>query len=153
MDEQWMRRALDLAERGRGYVEPNPLVGAVVGRDGQNVGEGWHERYGSAPGEVNALLAAGEAAQGATLYVTLEPCCHQGKTPPCTDAILRAGIARVVAAMKDPFPQVAGKGGALLQAAGIPVEFGLCEADARRLNAPYLKLLATGQPYIHAKWA
>src|SRR5437763_1785426 len=139
----WMRRALELAERGRGHVEPNPLVGAVVVRDGANVGEGWHQRYGEAHAEVNALDAAGEAARGATLYVTLEPCCHHGKTPPCTDAVLRAGVARVVAAMADPFPQVAGKGAELLRAAGIPVEFGVCEAEARRLNAPYLKLLRT----------
>src|SRR5919198_6113215 len=109
-DDPWMRRALELAERGRGYVEPNPLVGAVVVRDGGAVGEGWHQRFGEAHAEVNALAAAGEAARGATLYVTLEPCCHHGKTPPCTDALLRAGIARVVAAMRDPFPQVAGQG-------------------------------------------
>ena len=114
-DETWMHRALELAERGRGYVEPNPLVGAVVVRDGQLVGEGWHQRYGEAHAEVNALAAAGDAAHGATLYVTLEPCCHHGKTPPCTDAILRAGVGRVVAAMSDPFPAVAGKGADLLE--------------------------------------
>ena len=152
-DEGWMRRALELAERGRGAVEPNPLVGAVLVRDGRAVGEGWHQRYGEAHAEVNALAAAGDDARGATLYVTLEPCCHHGKTPPCTDAILRAGIGRVVAAMSDPFPQVAGKGADQLRAAGVAVEFGVCEAAARRLNAPYLKLLATGRPYVHAKWA
>src|SRR4051812_5487198 len=102
-----MHRALALAEQGRGAVEPNPLVGAVVVRDGASTGEGWHQRYGGPHAEVYALAAAGEAAHGATLYVTLEPCCHQGKTPPCTDAVLRAGIARVVAAMADPFPRVA----------------------------------------------
>ncbi len=153
VDESWMRRALELAERGRGRVEPNPLVGAVVVRDGVRVGEGWHQRYGGPHAEVHALAAAGPAARGATLYVTLEPCCHLGKTPPCTDAILRAGIGRVVAAMSDPFPAVAGKGADLLNAAGIPVEFGIGEAAARRLNAPYLTLLAVGQPYVHAKWA
>src|SRR5436853_523904 len=105
-DRHWMQRALDLAERGRGFVEPNPLVGAVVVREGQLVGEGWHARYGSPHAEVHALIAAGEAARGATLYVTLEPCCHHGKTPPCTDAVLRAGIRRVVTALADPFPQV-----------------------------------------------
>jgi diaminohydroxyphosphoribosylaminopyrimidine deaminase/5-amino-6-(5-phosphoribosylamino)uracil reductase len=152
-DEHWMRRALELAERGRGHVEPNPLVGAVVVRGDELVGEGWHRRYGEPHAEVNALAAAGEAARGTTLYVTLEPCCHHGKTPPCTDAVLRAGIGRVVAAMLDPFPQVAGGGTALLRAAGVAVEVGLAEAEARRLNAPYLKLLATGRPYIHAKWA
>jgi diaminohydroxyphosphoribosylaminopyrimidine deaminase/5-amino-6-(5-phosphoribosylamino)uracil reductase len=152
-DREWMTRALALAERGRGHVEPNPLVGAVVVRDGRCVGEGWHQRYGQAHAEVNALAAAGEAARGATLYVTLEPCCHFGKTPPCTDAVIGAGISRVVAAMSDPFPQIAGRGAELLRRAGITVEIGVCEAEARRLNAPYLKLLATGRPYVHAKWA
>lgn len=152
-DEIWMRRALTLAEKGRGHVEPNPLVGAVVVRDGTKVGEGWHEKYGQAHAEVNALRQAGEAAKGATLYVTLEPCCHHGKTPPCTDAVIKAGITRVVAAMEDPFPQVAGQGAALLRAAGITVEFGVCLKEATRQNAPYLKLLRTGRPYVHAKWA
>ena len=152
-DHDWMRRALELAERGRGHVEPNPLVGAVVVRDGRLVGEGWHRRYGEAHAEVNALAEAGESARGATLYVTLEPCCHHGKTPPCTDAVLRAGVRRVVAATLDPFPQVSGQGAALLRAAGVEVEVGVCEGEARRLNAPYLKLLRTGRPYVHAKWA
>jgi diaminohydroxyphosphoribosylaminopyrimidine deaminase/5-amino-6-(5-phosphoribosylamino)uracil reductase len=152
-DEFFMQRALALAERGRGHVEPNPLVGAVVVRDGQVVGEGWHQCYGQAHAEVNALTAAGEAARGATLYVTLEPCCHQGKTPPCTDAVLRSGVRRVVVGMADPFPQVAGKGLQILQNAGLAVITGICESEARQLNAPYLKLLATGRPYVHAKWA
>ncbi len=152
-DERWMRRALELAERGRGAVEPNPLVGAEIVRDGAVVGEGRHQRYGQAHAEVNALAQAGDLARDATLYVTLEPCCHHGKTPPCTDAVLRAGIRRVVAAMADPFPQVGGKGAEILRAAGLIVEVGLCEAEARRLNAPYLKLLTTGRPYVHAKWA
>jgi diaminohydroxyphosphoribosylaminopyrimidine deaminase/5-amino-6-(5-phosphoribosylamino)uracil reductase len=152
-DHRWMHRALDLAERGRGWVEPNPLVGAVVVHDGRLVGEGWHQRYGAAHAEVNALAAAGDAARGGTLYVTLEPCCHHGKTPPCTDAVLGAGITRVVAALADPFPQVAGRGAALLRAAGVTVELGLGEAEARRQNSPYLKLLATGRPQVHLKWA
>jgi diaminohydroxyphosphoribosylaminopyrimidine deaminase / 5-amino-6-(5-phosphoribosylamino)uracil reductase len=152
-DETWMRRALDLAERGRGGVEPNPVVGAVLVRDGQMVGEGWHQRFGGPHAEINALAMAGEAARGATLCVTLEPCCHHGKTPPCTDAILHAGIQRVVAAMADPYPQVAGRGVDLLRSGGVAVELGLCESAARRLNAPYLKLLSTGLPYVHAKWA
>ena len=152
-DEVWMRRALELAERGRGWVEPNPLVGAVAVRGDQVVGEGWHQRHGQAHAEIHALGAAGSDARGATLYVTLEPCCHHGKTPPCTDAVLHAGVGRVVAAMSDPFPEVAGKGADLLRKAGVHVEFGLCEAAARRLNAPYLTLLAVGQPYVHAKWA
>lgn len=152
-ESHWMLQALQLAERGRGHVEPNPLVGAVVVRGDAVVGEGWHERFGAAHAEILALSQAGAAARGATLYVTLEPCCHQGKTPPCTDAVIAAGIARVVAAMRDPFPQVAGQGAARLRAAGIQVDIGLCEKESRRLNAPYLKLLATGMPYVHAKWA
>ncbi|MBM3997070.1 MAG: bifunctional diaminohydroxyphosphoribosylaminopyrimidine deaminase/5-amino-6-(5-phosphoribosylamino)uracil reductase RibD [Planctomycetes bacterium] len=148
-----MRRALQLAEQGRGYVEPNPLVGAVVVRDGKVVGEGWHQAFGGPHAEVRAFAQAGAAATGATLYVTLEPCCHHGKTPPCTDAVIKAGITRVVAALEDPFPHVAGRGAVLLRAAGIGVEFGLCEPEARRQNAPYLKLLGAGRPYVHAKWA
>src|SRR3954451_7763020 len=149
-DRDWMRQALQLAERGRGVVEPNPLVGAVVVRGGVAVGEGWHQRFGGPHAEVHALAAAGDAARGATLYVTLEPCCHIGKTPPCTDAVLRAGIRRVVAALADPFPQVAGEGAALLRAAGVDVELGVGAAEAREQNAPYLKLLATGRPFVHA---
>ena len=152
-DEPMMRRALQLAERGRGHVEPNPLVGAVAARDGRIVGEGWHQKFGEAHAEINALSAAGEAARGATLYVTLEPCCHHGKTPPCTDAIIHAGVARVVAALTDPFFQGAGQGAVQLRAAGIGVDLGLCAADASRQNAPYLKLLRTGRPFVHAKWA
>jgi diaminohydroxyphosphoribosylaminopyrimidine deaminase/5-amino-6-(5-phosphoribosylamino)uracil reductase len=148
-----MARALALAERGRGYVEPNPLVGAVVVRDERAVGEGWHARFGEAHAEVNALAAAGESAQEATLYVTLEPCCHTGKTPPCTEAVLRSGVRRVVAAMRDPFPQVCGQGLALLRSRKIDVEVGIGEAEAHQLNAPYLKLVTTSRPYVHAKWA
>jgi diaminohydroxyphosphoribosylaminopyrimidine deaminase / 5-amino-6-(5-phosphoribosylamino)uracil reductase len=152
-DLLWMHRALAEAERGRGRVEPNPMVGAVVVREGRLIGVGHHARYGGPHAEVEALAAAGAATRGATLYVTLEPCCHVGKTPPCTDAVLAARIARVVAAMRDPFPKVAGDGLARLRAAGVTVEVGL-EADAaRRLNAPYLKRLATGRPYVTAKWA
>src|SRR5260370_4609576 len=124
-DDLMMHRAIDLAERGRGHVEPNPLVGAVVVRDGAIVGEGWHQRYGEAHAEVNALAAAGDAARGATLYVNLEPCCHHGKTPPCTDAVVRAGVSRVVATMADPFHQGAGQGFAVLRAAGIEVDVGV----------------------------
>lgn len=152
-DSTWMRLALELAERGRGFVEPNPLVGAVVVRDGAIVGEGWHQKFGEAHAEVNALAQAGEKARGATLYVTLEPCCHLGKTPPCTDAIIAAGIKRVVAAMGDPFPQVASGGFAKLRDAGIEFEDDLLGDEARRLNAPYLRLLIWGRPYVHAKWA
>jgi diaminohydroxyphosphoribosylaminopyrimidine deaminase/5-amino-6-(5-phosphoribosylamino)uracil reductase len=152
-DSDWMARALELAERGRGHVEPNPLVGAVVVHACQVVGEGWHARFGQAHAEVNALEQAGAAAKGADLYVTLEPCCHHGKTPPCTDAIIRSGIARVIVAMSDPNPLVGGKGVQLLQAAGLMVATGICQAEAQRQNAPYLKLMATGMPYVHLKWA
>jgi diaminohydroxyphosphoribosylaminopyrimidine deaminase/5-amino-6-(5-phosphoribosylamino)uracil reductase len=152
-DLVWMRRALAEAERGRGCVEPNPMVGAVVVRDGQPVGVGHHARFGGPHAEVEALARAGAAARGATLYVTLEPCCHVGKTPPCTEAILSAGITRVVAAMVDPFARVAGVGFARLRGAGVEVAVGLEAEAARRLNAPYLKRLATGCPYVTAKWA
>jgi diaminohydroxyphosphoribosylaminopyrimidine deaminase/5-amino-6-(5-phosphoribosylamino)uracil reductase len=152
-DIEWMRRALAEAERGRGAVEPNPMVGAVIVREGRPIAAGHHERFGGPHAEALALGRAGEAARGATLYVTLEPCCHHGKTPPCTDAILAEGIGRVVAAVGDPFPEVSGGGLAALEAAGVRVEVG-CEADAaRELNAPYLKRLATGRPYVTAKWA
>ena len=153
-DERGMRRALALAEHGLGFVEPNPMVGAVVlDVNGQIVGEGWHERFGAAHAEVNAFAMAGERARGGTLVVTLEPCCHHGKTPPCTEAVLRSGVRRVVVAMADPFPKVAGSGLAILRTAGIEVEVGLLEDEAKRLNAPYLKLLATGRPWVHLKWA
>jgi diaminohydroxyphosphoribosylaminopyrimidine deaminase/5-amino-6-(5-phosphoribosylamino)uracil reductase len=152
-DIEWMHRALAEAERGRGAVEPNPMVGAVVVRDARAVGIGHHERFGGPHAEVVALGQAGEAARGATLYVTLEPCCHHGKTPPCTDAILAAGLGRVVAAVGDPFPRVAGGGLAALKAAGLQAEVG-CEADAaRELNAPYWKRLTCGRPFVTAKWA
>jgi diaminohydroxyphosphoribosylaminopyrimidine deaminase/5-amino-6-(5-phosphoribosylamino)uracil reductase len=149
-----MRHALGLAARGRGHVEPNPLVGAVVlDAAGRVVGAGYHDRFGGPHAEASAFAAAGDAARGGTLVVTLEPCCHWGKTPPCTDAVLRAGVRRVVAAMADPFPKVAGGGVRLLREAGLEVEVGLLEAEARRLNAPYLKLLRTGRPWVHLKWA
>jgi diaminohydroxyphosphoribosylaminopyrimidine deaminase/5-amino-6-(5-phosphoribosylamino)uracil reductase len=148
-----MGRALELAERGRGGVEPNPLVGAVLVRNGRIVGTGWHERYGGPHAEIVALEQAGGAARGADLYVTLEPCCHHGKTPPCTSALIQAGIRRVVAAVPDPFAQVAGQGFTLLRDHGIEVEIGLNAAEAAELNAPYLKLLRTGRPYVIAKWA
>jgi diaminohydroxyphosphoribosylaminopyrimidine deaminase/5-amino-6-(5-phosphoribosylamino)uracil reductase len=132
------------------------MVGAlVVDPSGSIVGVGHHEKFGGPHAEVVALARAGEKARGSTLHVTLEPCCHHGKTPPCTDAILRAGVARVVAAMRDPFPKVDGGGARLLQAAGVEVEveLGPMADRARRLNGPYLKRLATGLPYVTAKWA
>jgi diaminohydroxyphosphoribosylaminopyrimidine deaminase/5-amino-6-(5-phosphoribosylamino)uracil reductase len=149
----WMRRALAEAARGLGSVEPNPLVGAAVVRDGRLVGLGHHARFGGPHAEVVALNQAGEAARGATLYVTLEPCCHFGKTPPCTEAIRAAGIARVVAAIPDPYPKVAGGGLAALRATGLAVAVGCEAAAARELNAPYLKRVTTGLPFVTAKWA
>jgi diaminohydroxyphosphoribosylaminopyrimidine deaminase/5-amino-6-(5-phosphoribosylamino)uracil reductase len=153
LDLWHMRRALELAAQGQGAVEPNPMVGCVIARGAEILGEGWHRRFGGPHAEIEALKLARERARGATLYVTLEPCCHHGKTPPCTSAVLAAGVARVVAALADPFPQVAGGGLAKLRAAGIEVEVGVLEREARNLNAPYLKLLATGRPWVIAKWA
>ncbi|HJS07404.1 MAG TPA: bifunctional diaminohydroxyphosphoribosylaminopyrimidine deaminase/5-amino-6-(5-phosphoribosylamino)uracil reductase RibD [Pirellulales bacterium] len=153
LDLWHMTRALELARRGEGLVEPNPMVGCAIAQAGEVVGEGWHRRFGGPHAEVEALRIAGPRAKGATLYVTLEPCRHFGKTPPCTQAILAAGVRRVVCAMRDPFPAASGRGIAELQAAGVLVEVGLLEADAVRLNAPYLKLLSRGRPWIIAKWA
>lgn len=152
-DEFWMARALAEAARGRGSVEPNPMVGACVVCDGRLVGVGHHARFGGPHAEVVALQAAGTEARAATLYVSLEPCCHTGKTPPCTEAVLRAGVARVVAAMRDPFPRVDGGGFAALRSAGVDVVSGVLEPQARAQNAPYLRLLEAGRPYVTAKWA
>jgi diaminohydroxyphosphoribosylaminopyrimidine deaminase/5-amino-6-(5-phosphoribosylamino)uracil reductase len=148
-----MRRAIELAAGGRGRVEPNPLVGAVVVRDGNILGEGFHARFGGTHAEVAALTACRESPAGATVYVTLEPCCHVGKTPPCTDALIAAEVARVVFAVIDPFPRVAGGGRRALESAGVAVESGLLADDAVAANAPYFKLRATGRPYVIAKWA
>ena len=152
-DSWYMRRALELAARGQGLVEPNPMVGCVVVQDGEVIGEGWHRAFGGPHAEIEALAACQSRAAGATLYVTLEPCCHQGKTPPCTEAIIGAKLRRVVAAMSDPFPAVAGRGLAELSSTGMDVETGLLESEARQLNAPYLKLVEQGRPWIIAKWA
>jgi diaminohydroxyphosphoribosylaminopyrimidine deaminase/5-amino-6-(5-phosphoribosylamino)uracil reductase len=152
-DRRWMKLALDLAERGRGRVEPNPMVGAVVVRDGRQVGQGHHEQFGGPHAEIHALEASGRSAHGATLYVTLEPCCHFGKTPPCTDRVLAAGVSRVVAAIQDPFPRVNGGGISILRQAGVIVDVGCLADDARRQNAPYWKRQMTGMPYVTAKWA
>ena len=153
-DEGIMRRALELARRGRGLVEPNPAVGAVVVDDaGQTLGEGWHREFGGPHAEIHALAAAGRAAQGASLFVTLEPCCHFGKTPPCSQAVIAAGIRRVVVAMRDPAPQVDGGGLRELRDAGIDVEVGLLERDAMRLVAPFVRLMTRHRPWFHAKWA
>ena len=152
--EAVMRRALELARRGEGRVEPNPMVGAVVvDRDLRLVAEGWHEQFGGPHAEVHALRQAGDRARGATLFVTLEPCAHQGKTPPCTEAVIAAGVARVVIGSHDPFPQVNGRGIARLRGAGLVVETGLLDHEARQLNAPFRKLIQAGMPWVHVKWA
>jgi len=149
-----MIRALELARQGLGTVEPNPAVGAVIVDDDLRLlGEGWHQRFGGPHAEVHALKQAGEAARGATLYVTLEPCCHFGKTPPCSQAVIAAGLKKVVIAMTDPAPHVSGGGLAELQAAGIDVEVGLLGAEARRLTAPFVMLQTRQRPWVHAKWA
>ncbi len=154
IDEAMLRRALELARRGIGHVEPNPAVGAVIADDqGRVLGEGWHERFGGAHAEIHALAAAGESARGATLFVTLEPCCHFGKTPPCTRAVIAAGIRRVVVATTDPATHGTGRGVDELKAAGIGVEVGLLGDEAQRLIAPFTGLMTTGLPWMHAKWA
>jgi len=152
-DIRFMSHALALALRGQGAVEPNPMVGCVIVRDGEIVGEGFHERFGGPHAEVNALAMAGESAAGATAYVSLEPCCHQGKTPPCTQALIRAGVKRVVIAVEDPYPEVRGRGIAELRNADIECEPGVCGPEANWVLAPYRKLLATGRPWVIAKWA
>jgi diaminohydroxyphosphoribosylaminopyrimidine deaminase/5-amino-6-(5-phosphoribosylamino)uracil reductase len=146
-----LERALELAERGRGATHPNPVVGAVVVRDGQVVGEGWHERAGGPHAEVNALAAAGERARGATLYVTLEPCSHHGRTPPCTDAVLRAGVARVVTGSLDPTPGRR-SGVDVLREAGVEVEV-LDSFEARRQNEAWRAWAGTGRPFVTYKVA
>lgn len=148
-----MRRALSLARRGVGKTSPNPAVGCVIVKDGAIVGEGWHRRAGTPHAEVHALRQAGEAARGADLYVTLEPCSHHGKTPPCADAVVAAGVGRVFAGMVDPNPLVSGQGLARLKDAGIAVEAGLLEAECRRINEPFIKQVTTGLPFVVFKCA
>ena len=152
-DETAMRRALELAERGLFTTHPNPRVGAVLVRDDEIVGEGWHERAGEAHAEPLAIRAAGERARGATAYVTLEPCCHHGRTPPCVDVLLAAGIRRVVFAIRDPNPRVNGGGAKLLRDAGVVVESGLLEKEAAELNAGCLMRMRSGRPFIRLKSA
>ncbi|KTS71521.1 bifunctional diaminohydroxyphosphoribosylaminopyrimidine deaminase/5-amino-6-(5-phosphoribosylamino)uracil reductase RibD [Pantoea stewartii] len=150
-DERYMARALELARRGRFTTMPNPNVGCVIVRDGDIVGEGWHQRAGEPHAEVHALRMAGARARGATAYVTLEPCSHHGRTPPCCDALIEAGVKRVVAAMQDPNPQVAGRGLHRLQQAGIEVSHGLMMQEAEALNRGFLKRMRTGFPWIQLK--
>ncbi|MGB7389343.1 MAG: bifunctional diaminohydroxyphosphoribosylaminopyrimidine deaminase/5-amino-6-(5-phosphoribosylamino)uracil reductase RibD [Pseudomonas neustonica] len=152
-DRQWMSRALTLAARGLYTTEPNPRVGCVLVKGEQVVGEGWHVQAGEGHAEVNALAQAGEQARGATAYVTLEPCSHVGKTPPCADALIAAGVSRVVAAMQDPNPLVAGNGLQRLRDAGIEVTCGLLEEQARELNPGFIKRMQLGLPWVRVKLA
>jgi diaminohydroxyphosphoribosylaminopyrimidine deaminase/5-amino-6-(5-phosphoribosylamino)uracil reductase len=153
VDEKLMRLALRLAAKGRGKTSPNPMVGAVVVRGNRIIGRGYHHKAGAPHAEVLALRQAGDRARGATLYLNLEPCSHFGRTPPCTQAILQAGIRRVVAGMKDPNPLVAGKGIRRLRRAGVQVDMGILAAECRELNAPFCKYITTGRPFIILKAA
>ena len=152
-DHVHMARALQLAARGLFTTSPNPRVGCVIVKDGRVVGEGWHQRAGTPHAEIHALQAAGESARGATVYVTLEPCSHHGRTPPCAEALVRAGVGRVVAAMGDPNPLVGGGGIAMLTLAGIEAEVGLMEAEARALNPGFISRMTRGRPWVRLKTA
>ena len=152
-DVRHMARALQLAKRGLYTTDPNPRVGCVIVRDGLVVGEGWHRCAGEPHAEIHALAAAGSQARGATAYVTLEPCCHHGRTPPCSAALVRAGITRVVAAMPDPNPRVARQGIADLEKAGIRVDIGLLQAESERLNPGFISRMTRGRPYLRVKLA
>ena len=152
-DERFMARAVELARRGAGWTSPNPLVGAVIVRDGRIIGEGWHHRFGGPHAEREALAACSESPAGATAYVTLEPCCHTGKTPPCTEALIEAGIARVVVGVLDPNPLVAGRGNEALRRAGIEVAVGVLEPSCRAVNEPFLHAMEQRRPLVIAKYA
>jgi len=152
-DQQHMAEALRLAEKGLYTATPNPRVGCVIVRDGEAIGSGWHEKTGGPHAEIMALRAAGARARGATAYVSLEPCSHHGRTPPCADALIEAGIARVVAAMQDPNARVAGGGFAALRAAGIEVESGLMQEEARALNVGFVARMSRGRPWLRMKIA
>lgn len=152
-DQEYMTRALQLAAQGFNTTTPNPRVGCVLVKDGAIVGEGWHERAGEPHAEAHALRNAGEAARGATAYVTLEPCAHHGRTPPCADALIDAGVVRVVAAMRDPNPLVSGEGLSRLELAGIAVEIGLRADDAEKLNIGFVSRMVRGRPWVRVKVA
>ncbi len=153
IDVQYMQQALDLAREGLGFVSPNPLVGCVIVKDGEIVGRGYHQRFGGPHAEVHALQEAGPRVHGAVLYVNLEPCSHTGKTPPCADAVIGAGVRRVVVALRDPNPLVAGRGLSRLEGAGIAVTVGVCEAEARKLNEAFCKYILTRCPFVTLKSA
>ena len=150
---KFMERALALASKARGRTSPNPLVGAVIVRNGEIVGEGYHQKAGDAHAEIHALNQAKGLAEGATMYVTLEPCCHWGRTPPCTESLIRAKLGDVLVAMEDPNPQVAGKGIRQLQEAGMRVQVGLCKAESQRLNEVFIKYITTKRPFVILKSA
>ena len=150
-DMQFMREALSLARLGRGRTSPNPVVGAVLVKEGRIVGRGWHQKAGTAHAEIHALADAGILANNATLYVTLEPCCHHGRTGPCTEAIMAAGVKRVVVAMTDPNPLVAGCGIGILRQNGIAVETNVLSAEAALLNAPFIKWISCNMPFVTLK--
>ncbi len=152
-DEHWMNRAIELAMRGEGNVEPNPMVGCVLVRDDQMIGEGWHQKFGGHHAEVNAIQSATSDVAGSTAYVTLEPCSHHGKTPPCCQALIDAKVSKVVVAVVDPDPRVAGQGIAALRSTGIEVVEGVLTPAASSVLAPYLKRTKTGNPWVIAKWA
>ncbi|MEO6696583.1 MAG: bifunctional diaminohydroxyphosphoribosylaminopyrimidine deaminase/5-amino-6-(5-phosphoribosylamino)uracil reductase RibD, partial [Gammaproteobacteria bacterium] len=152
-DYEYMARALQLATRGLYTTHPNPRVGCVLVRDGTIIGEGWHERAGEPHAELHALQQAAEGARGATAYVTLEPCCHHGRTPPCSEALIKAGVARVVVAMTDPNPKVAGQGLEQLKRAGIPVETGVLQSEAEKLNPGFIMRMQNRRPYVRCKLA
>lgn len=152
-DERFMRRAIELASRGAGWTNPNPLVGAVVVKGGRVIGEGWHARFGEKHAERNALEACEEPPEGATVYVTLEPCAHTGHQPPCADALVEAGVARVVVGSRDPNPLVSGRGNERLRAAGIRVDEDMLRAECDVLNTVFFHYIQTNRPYVVAKWA
>ncbi|MBI4833438.1 MAG: bifunctional diaminohydroxyphosphoribosylaminopyrimidine deaminase/5-amino-6-(5-phosphoribosylamino)uracil reductase RibD [Planctomycetes bacterium] len=153
LHQKYINRAMELAARGEGMVEPNPMVGAVIVRDDKVISEGWHEHFGGPHAEINAFNNTKESVEGATLYINIEPCAHFGKTPPCVDAIIKAKIGKVVFSVRDPNPVTAGKGVTILRNAGIDVVEGIGERKARLLNAPFFKLHTEGLPYFIAKWA
>ena len=152
-DQEFMEYALALASKARGRTSPNPLVGAVIVREGEIVGEGYHQKAGDAHAEIHALNQAKRLAEGATMYVTLEPCCHWGRTPPCTESLIRAKLANIFVAIKDPNPRVAGNGIRQLEEAGISVQVGICEEESRQLNEVFIKYITTQNPFVILKSA
>ena len=153
MDEKYMRRALELAARARGQTSPNPMVGCVIVKDGEIIGEGLHERYGGPHAERNALAACMKPTSGADMYVTLEPCCHHGKTPPCADAVIESGVKRVIIGCLDPNPKVGGMGAEKIRRAGIEVKVGMLEKECRDLNKIFMRYITSGRPYVMLKYA